>query len=131
LQKDGDTWKSAGILLQKMPMSGGQNAEEDDEKLSHLWDEDKILMDSLQKDEIFNLDLSEVLFRLFHEHQVRVVKSQEYTFGCRCSREKLQRTLSAMKAEDIDDMLENGKVTATCNFCGQVYTFDKGELLKH
>jgi molecular chaperone Hsp33 len=77
------------------------------------------------------LDLKEVLFRLFHEHQVRVYKEQEYTFGCRCNREKLQQTLSSMKSEDIEDMIENGKITATCNFCGEVYVFEKGELLKH
>ena len=32
---------------------------------------------------------------------------------------------------DIDDMVENGKITATCNFCGQIYSFDKSELMKH
>lgn len=131
LNKDGDVWKSAGILIQKMPQKGGKDGTEDDAALNELWNEDKILMDSLKKEEIFNLDLKEVLFRLFHEHQVRVSKEQEYAFGCRCSREKLQQTLSSMKPEDIEDMVENGKITATCNFCGQVYSFDKGELLKH
>ncbi len=131
LEKDGEVWKSAGILIQKMPQKGGAEAAVDDEDLKELWNEDKILMDSLTKEEIFNLDLKEVLFRLFHEHQVRVSKEQEYTFGCRCSREKLQHTLSSMKSEDIADMVEDGKITATCNFCGQVYSFDKGELLKH
>jgi molecular chaperone Hsp33 len=131
LNKDGDVWKSAGILIQKMPQKGGKDSTKDDAALNELWNEDKILMDSLKKEEIFNLDLKEVLFRLFHEHQVRVSKEQEYAFGCRCSREKLQQTLSSMKSEDIEDMVENGKITATCNFCGQVYTFDKGELLKH
>ncbi|MBQ9272062.1 MAG: Hsp33 family molecular chaperone HslO [Alphaproteobacteria bacterium] len=131
LQKDGNVWKSAGILIQKMPQKGGKEGSEDETKINELWNEDKILMDSLQKEEIFNLDLQEVLFRLFHEHQVRVNKEQEYSFGCRCSREKLQQTLSAMKPQDIKDMVENGKITATCNFCGQVYSFDKGELMKH
>ncbi|MBR1825062.1 MAG: Hsp33 family molecular chaperone HslO [Alphaproteobacteria bacterium] len=131
LNKDGEVWKSAGILIQKMPQKGGKEGAEDDETLNELWNEDKILMDSLTKEEMFNLDLKEVLFRLFHEHQVRVNKEQEYAFGCRCSREKLQQTLSAMKPEDIEDMVENGKITATCNFCGQVYSFDKGELLRH
>lgn len=131
LDKAGTVWKSAGILIQKMPQKGGKEWAEADETLNELWNEDKILMDSLKKEEIFNLDLQEVLFRLFHEHQVRVVKEQEYVFGCRCSREKLQQTLSSMKPEDVDDMVENGKITATCNFCGQVYTFDRGELLKH
>ena len=131
LNRDGDVWKSAGILLQKMPQKGGKDGAEDNEALEELWNEDKILTDSLKQEEIFNLDLEEVLFRLFYEHQVRVSKKQEYVFGCRCNREKLQQTLSSMKPEDIEDMVENGKITATCNFCGQVYAFDKGELLKH
>ena len=130
LDKEGDVWKSAGILIQKMPQKGG-NTGVDDDSLNELWNENKMLMDTLKPEEIFNLDLKDVLFRLFHEHQVRVNGEREYAFGCRCSREKLQRTLSSMKTEDIDDMVENGKITATCNFCGQVYSFDKGELLKH
>lgn len=130
LRKKDEMWQSAGILIQKMPTDGGKEGE-NEEDLPELWNENKILLDSLTADEIFTLDLPEVLFRLFHEHQVRVNKESEYTFGCRCNREKLQRTLSSMKAEDIEDMVENGKITATCNFCGQVYSFDKGELLKH
>ena len=133
LQKDGNVWKSAGILIQKMPTKGGKDALDDKDELAELWNEDKILTDSLKQEEIFDngLSLEDVLFRLFHEHQVRVAKESEYHFGCRCYREKLLNTLSSMKKEDIDDMVENGKITATCNFCGQVYSFDKGELIKH
>ncbi|MBR2136835.1 MAG: Hsp33 family molecular chaperone HslO [Alphaproteobacteria bacterium] len=132
LQKDGDVWKSAGILIQKMPTKGGLE-HEITENPEELWNENKILMDSLQKSEIFNtaLPLEDILFRLFHEHQVRIVKHTDYHFGCRCSREKLINTLSAMGEKDIDDMIENGKITATCQFCGQVYAFDKSELVKH
>lgn len=133
LKKSGEIWKSGGILIQKMPSTGGNKSEEDENQLSELWNEDKILMDSLTKEEIFDneLSLEDILYRLFHEHQVRVVKENEYHFGCRCHREKLLNTLSTMKAEDIEDMAENGKITATCNFCGEVYSFDKGELFKH
>lgn len=131
LNKENNVWKSAGILIQKMPQKGGTDSAVDDEALQELWNENKIMTDSLRQEEIFNLDLQEVLFRLFHEHQVRVVKAQEYTFGCRCNREKLQQTLSSMQPQDIEDMMEDGKITATCSFCGQVYAFDKGELLRH
>lgn len=133
INKSGNTWQSAGILIQKMPTSGGKEGNEDADKLADLWNEDKILMDSLKKEEIFdeNLSLEDILFRLFHEHEVRVVKDNEYTFGCRCSREKLLTTLSSMKEQDINEMVENGKITATCNFCGEVYSFDKSELIKH
>jgi len=133
LQKDGETWKSAGILLQKMPTNGGKDVSDDKDELAELWNEDKTLTDSLKQEEIFDekLSLEDILFRLFHEHQVRVAKENEYHFGCRCSRDKLLNTLSSMKKEDIDEMAENGKITATCNFCGQVYSFDVSELVKH
>lgn len=133
LQKDEKNWKAAGILIQKMPTKGGKNATDDTDELAELWNEDKILTDSLKQEEVFDekLSLEDLLFRLFHEHQVRVAKENEYHFGCRCSREKLLNTLSSMKKEDIEDMVENGKITATCNFCGQVYSFDKSELIKH
>ncbi|MBP5352811.1 MAG: Hsp33 family molecular chaperone HslO [Alphaproteobacteria bacterium] len=131
-KNENGNWQAGGILIQKMPTAGGVDAA-DAEDMAEVWNEDKILLDSLKQEEIFDADLSleDILFRLFHEHNVRVVKNSAYLFGCRCNREKLLNTLSSMKQEDIDDMLENGKITATCNFCGQIYSFEKSELLKH
>lgn len=132
LQKEGTSWQAGGILIQKMPTKGGKE-DISDEKVQELWNEDKILTDSLKQEEMFekNLSMEDILFRLFHEHKVSVVKENEYQFGCRCNRDKLLNTLSSMKKEDIEDMAENGKINVTCNFCGQVYSFDKGELIKH
>lgn len=131
-QKTSNGWETAGILIQKMPSAGGKNGADED-NTDELWNENKILLESLKQEEIFSLSLglNDILFRLFHEHQVRVIKESEYFFGCRCNREKLLNTLSAMSEEDINDMIENGHITATCGFCGEKYRFDKGELLKH
>lgn len=129
VKKEAQSWKTAGVLIQKLPTDGKDD--ELKEQTEELWNENKILTDSLKEEEIFNLDLSEVLFRLFHEHNVRVVGDKSYEFGCRCNRDKLLNTLSSMKKIDIEDMAENGKITATCNFCGQTYDFAVGELLKH
>ena len=133
LYKKGDVWNSAGILIQKMPSNGGKEVSTDSAEISEKWNECKILIDSLTKEELFseNLELKEILYRLFHEHELRIVKENEYKFGCRCSREKLVNTLSTMKPDDIEAMVENGKITATCNFCGQEYSFDKSEFIKH
>lgn len=129
VRKVGETWQSAGVLIQKMPNK--QNA--DEEEVNALWNEDKILLDTLQEEEIFaeNLSLEDILFRLFHEHNVRVIKENKYTFGCRCSRDKLFNTLCSMKQSDLDEIVESGKIIATCSFCGQVYTFDRAELNRH
>lgn len=125
-------WETAGVLIQKMPTHGGKNAA-NDENVNEQWNENKILLDSLKNEEIFSNSLTEeeILFRLFHEHEVRVIKENEYFFGCRCSREKLLNTLSTMSRQDIEDMVEDGKITATCGFCSEKYYFEKGELLKH
>ena len=125
-------WETAAVLLQKMPTKGGNNAVDED-KINELWNENKILLDSLKEEEIFSDSLSQedILYRLFHEHEVRVIKESEYFFGCRCNREKLLNTLSSMSEDDINEMVENGKITATCGFCGEKYFFEKSELLKH
>ena len=123
-------WKSAGILLQKLPSHGGKNIL-DEETQKESWNQAVIFMQSLQPAEVFNPDISsqDLLYRLYHADNLQIDKSKEYCFGCRCSREKLWNTLHTMKTQDIDDMCENGKITATCHFCGTTYSFDKGELL--
>ena len=125
-------WKAAGILLQKLPDNGGKISS-DTEALDEAWKEATILAQSLKREEVFddNLSNEEILHRLFHANDLRLSNIKEYHFGCRCSREKLFNTLHAMSAKDIEDMCENNKITATCHFCGTVYSFDKGELISH
>lgn len=125
-------WKAAGILLQKLPNNGGKISS-DTETLDENWKEATILAQSLRREEVFDDNLSdeEILHRLFHANDLRLSNIKEYHFGCRCSREKLFNTLHAMSAKDIEDMCENNKITATCHFCGTVYSFDKGELISH
>ena len=125
-------WKAAGILLQKLPDNGGKISD-DSEALQEAWEEAVIFAQSLKAEEIFDDNLSdkEILTRLFHANDLEITKTKQYHFGCRCSRDKLFNTLHAMKPQDIEDMCENNKITATCHFCGEVYSFDKGEFLSH
>ena len=127
-----ETWKAAGLLLQKLPDNGGKISE-DSEALAEAWNEAVIFAQSLKAEEIFdeNLSSEEILTRLFHSNKLEITNTKEYHFGCRCSRDKLFNTLHAMADKDIEDMCENNKVTATCHFCGEIYSFDKGELLSH
>lgn len=127
---DSDTWNSGGIFIQKLPELGGKIDPQID--LSESWNEAKIFMESLQADEMFDSELSsaEILHRLYHSSDLIVSAQKDYQFGCRCSREKLQSTLSGFKPEEIESLCENGKITATCQFCSEQYSFDKGEILK-
>lgn len=124
------SWLAAGIMLQKMPLKGGN--ESSPEEMEEAWNEAKVFMESLTQDEVFNAELTseQLLHRLFHANNLNISKCKNYSFGCRCSREKLLQTLSTFSEDDINAMLENNKVTATCHFCSEKYVFDKGELIK-
>lgn len=124
------SWLAAGIMLQKMPLKGGN--ESSPEEMEEAWNEAKVFMESLTQDEVFNAELTseQLLHRLFHANNLSISKCKNYSFGCRCSREKLLQTLSTFSEDDINAMLENNKVTATCHFCSEKYVFDKGELIK-
>lgn len=129
-QSKNDSWKAAGILLQKIPSKGGKEQLEEAD-LNEAWNQAVIFMQSLQENEIFDDRLSSenILHRLYHSDGLEITKQREYAFACRCQREKLLNTLHTMTEKDIDDMCENGKITATCHFCGTTYSFEKGEIL--
>ncbi len=129
-ENENDHWKSAGVLLQKVPTVGGKE-NTDEEDANEAWNQAVIFMQSLQENEIFDAHLSssEILHRLYHADNLQINQTKEYYFGCRCQREKLLNTLHTMKPEEIEEMCENNKITATCHFCGTTYSFDKGELI--
>lgn len=126
---ESSSWSVGGIMLQKLPSKGSELSPEEQ---SETWNEAKVFMESLNENEIFNADLSseEILTRLFHGNKLQISHSREYTFGCRCSRDKLLQTLQTFSEDDVNAMVESGKITATCNFCGEKYSFDRGEVRK-
>ena len=132
---DGDSksFYAAGIILQKVPQKGGNEVKTDEVEYNQLWEDSKAFIGSLSENEVFdaNLNSDEILYRLFHSCDLTVNKHTDYTFVCRCSKEKVFSTLSSFKKEDIEDMAEDGKVCVTCQFCSEKYVFDKEEFVKH
>ena len=128
--EEGD-WKAGGILLQRIPNYGGKNM--DMENIAELKNEAEILMKSLKKDELFdkNLSLQEILYRLYHANKLVITKENSYEFKCRCSREKLLKTLRGFSEDELSSMLdENSKIKAKCGFCSEEYEFTIPEILQ-
>lgn len=129
--EDDGEWKAGGILLQRIPELGGKNV--DLKELPELKNEAEVLMNSLTKEELFdeNLSLEEILHRLYHANNLVITKNNHYTFSCRCSREKLLKTLRGFSEEDLAAMVdEQGKITAKCGFCSEVYEFSIPEIMQ-
>src|SRR5262249_1278477 len=69
--------------------------------------------------ELIDPDLSSerLLYRLFHEHGVRVFKPSEVEAKCSCSRDSVTNMLKSFSNDDRDHMIQDGVISVTCEFC--------------
>jgi molecular chaperone Hsp33 len=58
---------------------------------------------------------------------VRVFSTQVMHARCSCSRDAVAGMLASFDPKDRAEMVENGKVVVTCEFCSSVYEFTPDE----
>jgi molecular chaperone Hsp33 len=120
---DHDKKLAAGSLLQLLPDGDDKNQQQDD--FDHLCQ----LTHTIKADEIFTLPASELLYRLYHQEEVRLFEPQSVTYQCGCSEDKCFNAISQIKPSEIRSILdEQGKITMTCDYCQTVYDFDQQKL---
>lgn len=108
---------SAGLLLQRMPSSSEQEAED--------WNRILHLASTVSRDELLDLTAEEVIHRLFHEEDVRVFDVENIRFFCNCSRERVAGMLRGLGRNELEDILqEQGKINVNCEYCLHAYDFD-------
>lgn len=130
--RSGGQWRACGIMVQQMPEASENynkdqsNVHEDD------WRRTMILLSSVKDEELLDpaLSANDLLYRLFNEEGVRVYEAQGLTHQCRCSPERVETILTGMGNEEIDDMVVDGKIVMTCEFCSRDYTFDPAKFKK-
>lgn len=112
--------KAAGMLLQVMP--DGQGSEGDFEHL-------ETITDTVKDDELFGLDAQDLLYRLYHQEEVKVFEPQAVSFECSCSRERSGSAVISLHPDEIEKILaEDGKVSLHCDYCGTDYDFDSIDI---
>ena len=74
------------------------------------------------------LSSERLVFRLFHEPGVRVFRGAPMRAECSCSRESVEAMLKSFSQDDRDHMVEDGRISVTCEFCSANYLFAPGEI---
>jgi molecular chaperone Hsp33 len=119
-------WRAGAIMLQRLPEQAARigETEEDD------WRRAMILMQSCKDEELLDPALSQndLLFRLFHEEEVRVFDPDIVEEGCRCSRERAEGIVAMMSPEEKQDMTVDGRIQVKCEFCDREYDFETDTL---
>jgi molecular chaperone Hsp33 len=125
-----DGWRAGGVLLQHLPQEDAgriiKNPAEDEED----WRRATLLMGTVAEVELLDrtLHLNNLLFRLFHEEQVRVFAPGAVRRGCRCSAPRVTRVLQSIPRLELDELRVDGEVVVTCEFCSTEYRFDDRAL---
>lgn len=117
-------WRGGGLMVQRI---AGDRARSD---TNEAWDLCKAVMATVSDEELIDPDLpsDQLLYRLFNELDVKRSVPDPIVAQCSCSRSRLHETLITFKRSDREDMLQDGKVTANCEFCATDYVFTKDEL---
>jgi molecular chaperone Hsp33 len=131
-------WRAGGILLQFLPRSPQRMRQRDldpgdapEGVVAHevpedeAWVEGRSLVETVTDVELIDPALSSerLLYRLFHERGVRVFNPQQIEAKCTCSRDNVAAMLASFSQDDRDHMVENGRISVTCEFCSAQYLF--------
>ena len=62
---------------------------------------------------------------------MKVLDSMAVEYRCYCSRERVERALISLGADELESILrEQGQCELSCQFCDEVYRFSGAELEK-
>jgi molecular chaperone Hsp33 len=108
-------WRAGGLMLQATPEA--RNIADDWERLS-------ILMKTAEDVELVDTALAPetLLWRLFHEDEVRVHPAEPIAFRCDCDGARIAGILKGYSAEEREGLADpDGVIRASCEFCGTVH----------
>src|SRR5216683_6165973 len=135
-------WRGGGMLMQFLPKAPERARQADlhpgdapEGMIVHAiaeddaWVEGQSLIGTVEDVELIDPDLSgeRLLYRLFHERGVRVFPPLPLRAQCSCSREAVSSMLKSFAPNDRAEMVKDGKVEVTCEFCSSVYQFTPQE----
>lgn len=135
-------WRAGGIVVQHLPEGGppspiefdsgilpeGMEVPEPEEDDS--WTRARILVRTTEAHELLDPTLAgeRLLYRLYHEDGVRAFSPIGIARHCTCSRHRVSDMLRQFGETDLADMVKDGKIEVTCEFCNAVYSFEPQEF---
>ena len=121
---------AGGLLLQHLP-EGEEGRERLHTRLDHPeWEHVATLGGSVRGDELADPDLSfeGLLWRLFNEDEIRLLKPVALARGCRCDPDHVRSVIARFPGEERAAMAdEDGLIHVDCEFCATRFSFAAAE----
>jgi len=112
-------WRAGGLMLQLTP-----DAAKDADRDADDWDRLSLLLKTVEDLELVDTGLAPetVLWRLFHEDEVRVQPAEPIAFRCDCDPERITTVLRGYKPDERAGLADSdGVIRARCEFCGKTH----------
>lgn len=115
-----DDFGAAGLLVQRMPGQGGDEAAADRTFAAALE-----ALAGVSADELLVRPPAQLMRRAFGGLDLRLHDTQVVEFRCRCSAARVGGMLRSLGEDEVRSILvEQGAVTVTCEFCHKPWQFD-------
>jgi molecular chaperone Hsp33 len=96
------------------------------------WQRVKLFLETLEPVELLDTELTpeNLLWRLFHEDEIRVLPAQQVHFQCTCNAEKVRPVLRSYPKAELTTLADKDEIIRTrCEFCGTTYEFPLSEFV--
>jgi molecular chaperone Hsp33 len=113
-------WRAGGIMLQ----STAEEIRGDVPVVNDDWERLKMFLATVSDFELVDtaLPAEDLLWRLFHEDEARVLPFEPLAFRCDCSAGRIERVLAGYPADQRGALADpDGIIRARCEFCGTVH----------
>ena len=127
----GPHWRAAGIMLQMTPDAAKPGAAPEDKIESDDWRRLSLILKTVEDLELLDTGLAPetVLWRLFHEDEVRVQPALPVAFRCDCDPERIALVLKSYAPAERAGLADpDGVIRARCEFCGTTHEIGAGSL---
>jgi molecular chaperone Hsp33 len=114
-------WRAAGLMLQMTPEAARPGLAPEEAQDNDNWRRLSLLMKTVEDLELLDTSLAPdtVLWRLFHEDEVRVQPSLPVVFRCDCDPGRIITVLKSYAPEERASLADpDGIIRARCEFCG-------------
>jgi molecular chaperone Hsp33 len=118
LAADGE--RAVALMLQQLPDGHGD---------ADGWNRCSAIFDTLTAPEMLKVPGSGLLYRMFHEENLRVLGQRPLSFACSCSRARVEDMLRSLGAKEAAAACQEGQAEIHCDFCGQAYRFEPAEII--
>jgi molecular chaperone Hsp33 len=121
VETDGRVSAAGGFLVQSLPPPDPEAVERIASRLETMSPVTALLREGKTPEDLLRDIFSEIPFR--------ILETQPLTLRCSCSRNRIERVLVSLGADELKAMLDDsGEAEVNCHFCRIAYRFNREEL---